>query len=406
MSTRTSQPLRAARKPSAVRRMLWMLLAAGFLFGGVFAIKWFIAKGTNDFFDNMQPPPATISDAEAKEAVWTESADAVGSLQAVNGTQVTTEAGGVVADIRFQSGARVAKGDVLLTLNTSTETATLQSLEAASQLAQTQRDRFRELYQDKQLVSRAELDQRESDAASTRAQADAQRALIAQKTIRAPFSGVLGIRKVNLGQYLNPGDAIVGLQSLDPIHLNFSLPEQRLTQVREGQKITVSIDAMPGRQFEGVINAVEPEVDASTRNFQVQATLANADQTLRPGTFAKVSLPLGEERKVVLVPQTAINFSPYGNSVYVVEPAPAPKAGAAAAAPATDGKQAPPALIVKQRFVRTGGTRGDLIAVVDGLKPGERVATSGLVKLRNDASVIVNNKVAPADEAAPKPDNS
>lgn len=406
MSTISSHPARAARKPSTLRRMVWMLIGAGLVFGGVFAVKWLMAKGTNDFFDNMQPPPATISDAEAKEAVWTEAAEAIGTLQAVNGTQVTTEAGGVVADIRFQSGVRVDKGDVLLMLNTRTEAATLESLEAASRLAQTQRDRFRELYQDKQLVSRAELDQRESDAASTRAQADAQRALIAQKTIRAPFSGVLGIRKVNLGQYLTPGDAIVGLQSLDPIHLNFSLPEQRLTQVREGQKIAVSIDAMPGRQFEGTINAVEPEVDVSTRNFQVQATLANTDQVLRPGTFAKVSLPLGEERKVVLVPQTAVNFTPYGNSVYVVVPAPAPKPGTASARPAAEGKNALPPLIVKQRFVRTGGTRGDLVAIVNGLKPGEHVATSGLVKLRNDATVIINNKVAPASESAPKPDNS
>src|SRR5690606_25400625 len=282
---------------------------------------------------------------------------------------------------------------------TANELAQLEALDAAARLAATQRDRWRELG-DQNLVSRAEVDERTSDAAQTRAQAEAQRALIAQKTIRAPFDGVLGIRRINLGQYLNPGDPIVGLQALDPIHVDFTLPEQRMNQVAVGARVQLQVDAAAGREFEAEITAVEPSVDTSTRNFTVRASPANPDGVLRPRTFARVRFDLGQARDVVVVPQTAVSFNPYGNSVYVLVDAPDEVKNAEVA----EGQQAPQH-VVKQRFVTTGPTRGDLVGITDGLEPGEVVVSSGLLRRRNDAAVIINNSITPQADAAPSPEN-
>lgn len=387
------------RAPSTRKRMIWMLVIAAVIFGGIFGVKAMMSAGMNQFFDNMPQPPSTITAAQAREQAWVDELEAVGTLAAVNGTQVTTEAAGVVRRIAFAPGQPVKRGELLVQLNTSNELATLKSLEAAASLAVMQRDRWRELGKQK-LVSRAEIDQRSSDAASALANADAQRALIAQKTIRAPFDGVLGIRKVNLGQYVNPGDAIVTLQSLDPIFLNFTLPEQRMAEVSEGATVRAGIDALPGRSFAGTITAIEPGVDPSTRNFSVQATLRNPGNVLRPGAFARVGFDTGAAKKVIVIPQTAVSFNPYGNAVYVISQAPADKNAKDA-----DGKPAAAKLVVKQRFIKTGATRGDLVMVTAGLKPGERIATSGLLKLRNDAEVTINNKVLPSAEARPEPQN-
>ena len=392
------------KKPASMRkRMFWMLLVALIVFGGVFAVKAFMAKGTNDFFDNMPQPPVAVTAIEARQQNWTEGLEAVGTLVAINGTDVTTEAGGVVRELAFEAGQPVKAGQILARLNTTNELATLKSLEAAANLAVQQRNRWRELGEQK-LVSRAEVDERNSDAASALANADAQRALIAQKTIRAPFDGVLGIRKANLGQFLNPGDPIVGLQSLDPIYLNFTLPEQRIDQIREGTEIRAGVDALPGKTFTGTITAIEPQVDANTRNFAVQATLRNPDRSLRPGTFARVGFDMGAAQQVIVIPQTAVSFNPYGNSVYVVTQAP-PSKKPAEEKPAEGAPASGPTLIVNQRFIKTGAARGDLVAVTEGLKPGERIVTSGLLKLRNGAVVTINNKVQPTAEAQPEPEN-
>jgi RND family efflux transporter, MFP subunit len=394
-----SKPQSPRRPPSTGRRVTLMLILFAVVFGGVFVL-WFLSqRALNDFFDNMPQPAVQVSTFEARAENWSDTAEAVGTLVADNGTQVTTEAGGVVQRIAFESGQRVRKGDLLVQLNTANELAQLNALEAAARLAATQRDRWRELGGQK-LVSQAEVDERTSDAAQTRAQAEAQRALIAQKTIRAPFDGVLGIRKVNLGQYLNPGDPIVGLQALDPIHADFTLPEQRMNQVAPGTKVRVTVDALPGQEFEATITAVEPAVETSTRNFPVRATLANPEGVLRPGTFARVRFDLGESRDVVVVPQTAVSFNPYGNSVYVLAEAPDEVKNAEV----QEGEQAPQH-VVKQRFVTTGPTRGDLVGITDGLKPGEVVVSSGLLRLRNDAAVIINNTVTPQADAAPTPEN-
>lgn len=393
------------RTPSTRKRMFWMLLVVVLVFGAIFGIKWFGAKKTNEFFDSMPQPPAAVSATSAREESWSQGLEAVGSLDAVNGAEVTTESGGVVRAIHFTPGQAVKKGTVLVELNTANEQATLKSLESAAKLAMVQRDRYRELGEQK-LVARADVDERNTAAASAQAQADAQRALIAQKTVRAPFDGILGIRKVNLGQFISPGDPIVSLQSLDPIFLNFTLPEQNLGDVAEGQAVHATVDALPGKTFTGKVTAIEPNVDPDTRNFAVQATLENPDRLLRPGSFAKVDFDVGTARKVIVVPQTAISFNPYGNSVYVIEKAPPPKPGEQPAkAPPGVPQQQGPQLIVQQRFVKTGATRGDLIAVTEGLKPGERVVTSGLLKLRNGASVTINNKVQPEAEAHPQVKN-
>jgi len=389
------------KKPASMpKRLFWTLLLALLVFGGVFATKAFFAGQTNAFFDNMPQPAAAVTDYAAKKEQWADAEESVGTFVAVNGTDVTTEAAGIVRELSIQPGQPVKAGTVLVQLNTSNELAVLRSLEAAAKLAVVQRDRWRELGRDK-LVSQAEVEERSTTAATTLAQVEAQRALIAQKTIRAPFDGVLGLRKVNLGQFVNPGDPIVSIQSLDPIFLDFSLPEQRVGQVLEGTRIRATVDALPGQTFEGKVTAIEPLVDANTRNFKVQATLPNPDNNLRPGTFAHIDFDTGGMREVVVIPQTAVSFNPYGNAVYVISQVPRGKDEKDMQGKPLTGNK----LIVKQRFVKTGATRGDLIAVTEGLKPGERIATSGLLKLRNDAEVTVNNKIQPTANAAPTPEN-
>ena len=388
------------RPPSTRKRMILMLIAAIVVFGGVFGIKALIGAQTNKFFDNMPQPAAAVSTATARQLAWSDDAEAVGTFVAVNGTDVTTESGGVVRSIEFDAGQPVRAGAVLVRLNTSNEEATLRALEASAKLARVQATRWQQLGKDK-LVSLDDVQSRVTAAATAQAQVEAQRALIAQKTIRAPFSGVLGIRKVNLGQFVSPGDPIVSLQQLDPIHLDFSLPEQRIGELVEGTVVRARVDAMPGVVFDGKVTAIEPLVDAATRNFKAQATVQNPDGKLRPGSFAHVGFALGGERQVVVVPQTAVSFNPYGNALFVVEKT-ARKPGETdmQGKPLTGDK-----FIVKQRFVKTGATRGDLIAISEGLKAGEQVAASGLLKLRNDAEVTINNKVQPSADAAPQAAN-
>ena len=395
MPTATSK-----RKPRFALRLTLMLLAAVLVFGSVFAVKAFFAAQTNNFFDNMPQPAAAVSAAEATTERWSDDAEAVGTLVAVNGADVTTEAGGVVRAIEFEPGQPVRAGQVLVRLNTDNEQATLKALETSARLAKVQADRWQQLGQDR-LVSLDEVQQRVAASASAQAQVEAQRALIAQKTIRAPFSGELGIRRVNLGQFVSPGDPIVTLQQLDPILLDFSLPEQRMDALEPGTRIRATVDALPGQVFEGEVTAIEPRVDRDTRNFTAQATLANPGGALRPGAFARVSFALGGEREVVVIPQTAVSFNPYGNAVFVISEVPRKEGETDMQGNALTGSK----LIVTQRFIRTGATRGDLVAVTDGLQPGERVATSGLLKLRNEAEVTINNDILPSADAAPQAQN-
>ena len=388
------------RPPSTRKRMILMLIAALVIFGGVFGIKAFFAAQTNKFFDNMPQPAVAVSSARVQAQRWSEGGDAVGTFNAVNGIDVTTEAGGVVRAIEFEAGNKVGAGAVLVRLNTANEDATLKALEASARLARVQAERWQKLGKDK-LVSLDDVQSKITAAATAQAQVEAQRALIAQKTIRAPFAGQLGIRKINLGQYIAPGAALVSLQQMDPILLDFALPEQMAGKVVKGGNVRATVDALPGQAFDGTITAIDPQVDPSTRNFRVQATFRNPDATLRPGSFAKVGFDLGGERDVVVIPQTAVSFNPYGNAVFVIGKVKR-KAGETdmQGKPLTGDK-----LVVTQRFIKTGATRGDLIAVTDGLKAGEQVVTSGLLKLRNGAEVTINNDVRPTSDAQPEVEN-
>lgn len=367
-------------------RMLVMLATCGLLFGGIFGYKWFGNRMMNEFLDAAPVPPATVSSAKAYADVWSLSLSAVGTVRAVRGTDVTTEASGIIDSIQFESGDEVAAGDVLVTLDRSTDLAELAALDAAAALAEQDLSRVESLIE-RNAVSRSELDSRSAAAAAARASVNAQRARIAQKVIRAPFDGQLGIRRVDLGRHISPGDAIVSLQSLDPIHVNFKLPQQQLVNIHTGMQIRARLEFGGHEPFEGTITAIEPAIDTSTRTFEAQATLANAERVLRPGMFVRVEIVLGRDEDVVVVPQTAVSFNPYGDSVWVL-------------AEADDG-----GLVAEQRVVQTGRRRGDLVQITDGLEPDEEVATSGLLKLRNGISVNINNAVLPSAETAPEPPN-
>lgn len=371
---------------------MWIvLIACVVVFGGIFGFKAFVNKMMNNFFDHMPEPPATISTTVATEDSWAQTLGAVGTVKAVNGIDITSRASGIVDSIRFHSGDRVKEGALLLTLDDQEDKATLASLDAAAKLAQQNLDRYQRLYQQGS-VSDSQLDQAKSQRDQAVAQATAQRARVAYKNITAPFAGELGIRQVDLGQYVAPGAALVTLQSLSPIYVNFSLPEQDLPQVSKGLAVEAGLDSQPGVAFKGEINAVEPGVDAATRNFSIQAKFDNADMKMRPGMFASVTIQLSQAKQVVVVPRTAITYNPYGDSVYVVEK--------------TKGEDGKEQTKVVSRFVKLGESRGDMVVVVEGLKAGEEVATSGLLKLRNNMPVVINNSIQPPAELNPQLNNS
>ncbi|WP_420467860.1 efflux RND transporter periplasmic adaptor subunit [Panacagrimonas sp.] len=394
------------------KRMLIMLVLALVLFGGVFALKYMGRQGMNAYFDSMPVPPATISASAAEAMTWDNQLEAIGSVVAVNGTDVTTEAGGIVTEIHFESGAHVKRGARLVTLDSANERGELERLKAQAELSRLNLERRKKLF-DLEAISKSDLDAANAEANAARAAAQAQQALLSQKDIRAPFDGQLGIRQINLGQYLSPGTPIVSLQSVDPIEFDFSLPEQHLAVAEPGLKVELTVDGYADTTFTGEVTAVEPRVDEATRNFGLRARLPNPDHKLRAGQFGRVKLLLPGERELLAVPRTAINYSSYGTSVFVVRekkqdpatPDVAPSAGDAQATDAASGEQKP-SLEVIQRFVRIGEARGDFVAVLEGLKPGERVATSGLLKLRNQQPVLIDNSVVPDAELSPQPKES
>lgn len=383
------------------KRMLIMLIATTVVFGSIFGMKWFGNKMMNQYVDNMPTPPATITTAQAAPMTWANELEATGSFVPVNGTNVTTEAGGIVTAIHFESGSRVTQGTRLITLDSANENADLKRLQAQADLAEINRSRQEKLL-GLEAVSKADYDNAVSQAKAAKAAVDAQRARVALKEIRAPFAGVLGIRQINLGQYLAPGTAIVTLQSLDPIQFDFNLPEQLAPLVTQGLKISVKVDAYPDADFTGVIAAIEPQIDAATRNFRLRALLPNVDLMLKPGQFGRVVITLPGEQTVLAAPRTAISYSSYGTSVFVVQKRPKPENPPEK----MPGMPEDAELEVVQRFVRTGAARGDFVAVVEGLKEGEQIATSGLLKLRNHQPIVINNDVRPDVQLAPKPDNT
>lgn len=337
----------------------------------------------------MKPPPESVSSAAAREETWQDSLPAVGSIVAVQGVMLTAEIPGTVREIAFESGAMVARGDLLVKLDTSSEEAQLRALEAQVEWARTNVARIQSL-RNENTVSQAELDQAETALKQNLANMDNVRATIAKKIIHAPFAGQLGIRQVNLGQYLESAKPIVSLQALAPVYGDFSLPQQELARIKVGLPVRVTTDTYPGKVFEGKLSAINPDLDPATRSVRVQATFANADQLLRPGMFARMEILFPEAQPVLAIPATSILRAPYGDSVYVIEPSTNAGGG----------------LVVRQQFVRVSRARGDYVSVVSGLKPGERVASSGLFKLRNGMSVVEHNDVVPKSDQKPNPADS
>jgi membrane fusion protein, multidrug efflux system len=338
------------------------------------------------------PPPETVTSATVTRDSWESLVTAVGSLDAVQGVTVTAEVTGKVAKIAFQPGSKVAAGDLLVQQDISAETAQLRSAEATAELARINFERAEKLLPQK-VISQSDYDNNRAKLTETLAEVDNIKAIIAKKTIRAPFAGRLGIRMVNLGQVIKEGQTIVTLQALDPIFMNFQVPQQQLAIIKKGLAVRVTSDALPGQVISGKITAINPEVDTATRNIRVQATVSNPDEQLRPGMYATVAVVLPHREDVLVIPATAVLYAPYSDSVFVIEEAQGP-----------DGKPAGKA--VHQKFVRLGEKRGDFIAVTSGLKLDETVVSTGAFKLRNGQSVVVDNKLAPNFKLAPEPTES
>lgn len=384
------------------KRMIIMLVLVTVVFGGVFGMKYMGNVMMNKYVDAMPVPAATITAGAVKKMSWDNRLEAIGSFVPVNVTDVTTEAGGIVTAIHFESGQRVQKGDRLVTLDAANERGEYKRLQAQAELAELNRARREKLYK-LEAISKSDYDAAVSEANAAKAAVEAQGAKLAQKEIRAPFAGELGIRRVNVGQFINPGSPIVNLQSLDPIDIDLTLPEQYIASVKPGFKVAVRVEAYPELEFAGQILAVEPKIDEATRNFKLRARLPNPDHQLRAGQFGRVRLELPGSREILAIPRTAINYDSYGTSVFVVQkkkvdpnaPKPEPMPGMPPA-PQVDFE-------VAQRFIKVGDARGDFVAVIDGIKEGEQVATSGLLKLRNQQPVIITQEGELKNTLTPKP---
>lgn len=333
----------------------------------------------------FKQPPETVSTALAREEQWQGTLTAIGSIAAAQGVSITPDIPGTVREIAFESGAVVAKGALLVRLDISSEEAQLRSFQAQVELAQLTLDRMKTLRADN-MVAQSELDTAVATLKQNEANADNVRATIAKKTIRAPFAGRLGIRLVNLGQYLDLGKPIVSLQSLAPVYADFSLPQQELSRLTNGMKVRVTTDAYPDRVFDGTLTAINPDLDSGTRSVGLQATFANTDELLRPGMFARVEVLLPGDQTVLVIPAPSVLSQPFGDSVYVVEEQ-----------AATNGE--PAGLVVRQQIIRTGRSRGSLLSVESGLKAGQRVVSAGIFKLRTGMAVAENNKLVPPSGA-------
>jgi membrane fusion protein (multidrug efflux system) len=373
------------------KRMILVLIGMAVFVAAIGFVKTRQVKAAIAQHASFQMPPEAVTTVQARQDEWPASVTAIGTVEAVHGVTVSADLPGLVSRIQFDSGKKVRAGEVLVRLDTRQEQAQLAAAEAQRSLSNVNFERMRGLH-DKGITSQAEYDRSAAEQKQAVALTGEMSAAIGRKTIRAPFTGVLGIRQVNLGQYLKPGDPIVSLQSLDPVYVNFTVPQQQVANLRQGADVHVTAEGIEGSAATGKITAVNSVVDESTRNIQVQATLSNSNGKLRPGMFVQAEVVLGAPTPVVALPTSAIAYAPYGNSVFIVGPMKGP-----------DGKTFSG---VRQQFVKLGGSRGDQVAVVSGVKPGEEVVTSGVFKLRNGGAVFVNNKVQPSNNPAPKPEDS
>jgi len=373
------------------KRMILTLVVVAALVGGLGFVKFRQVEAAIAQGANFKMPPTAVTTVIAQRETWPSTLTVIGTAEAIQGVTVGADLPGTIDKIHFESGQWVQEGDVLVELDTRQERAQLANLEAQRDLARINYDRAQELVK-AGVISRSDYDNATAQQKATEAQVGDIKAQIARKTIRAPFSGVLGIRQVSLGQYLAAGQAIVSLQSLNPIYVNFGVPQQDTPKVQPGHVLRVSASDIPGVEFSGRIMALDSVINEQTRNIQVQAILTNKGNKLRPGMFVQVELPMGQPRDVVPLPASAINYAPYGDSVFVVTDMQDQKGNSYRG--------------VRQQVVKVEGSRGDQVAVVSGIKPGDEVVSSGVFKLRNGAPVMVNNTVKPADSPNPKPADS
>ena len=375
-----------------LKKILFAAFAVSLLVGAITFTKLGQFTAMDEAAQNMVMPPDTVTAMLVQEQLWEETIIATATVTAVQGVNVSAETGGRVTQIDFESGSLVKKGDVLIQLDTASEDAQLASAEATAALAKTGLTRIRNLNK-KNLASQNDLDSAEAKVKETVAQTHNVRALIAKKTIRAPFSGRLGLRLINLGQILREGDAIVSLHTLDPIYVDFSIPQKRLLRLKPGLEVRVTVDAAPELSFVGRITASNPDVDLSTRSVRVRAKVANPDEALRAGMFADVTVVMPDKQKVLPITATAVAYATFGDSVFVIEEQ-------------KNEQSDETEKVLRQQFVRLGESRGDFVDVIDGLKAGETVVTSGVFKLRTGMKVIIDNELAPKPSLDPHPSNS
>jgi len=375
-----------------LKRMLLMLGVVLLIIAGLGFVKYRQFQGFKAQGASFAPPPTAVTTIVAKRETWPSTLQVIGTAAAIQGVTVSADLPGTVDKIHFESGKAVQVGDVLVELDTRQERAQLAAAQADWELAKINYERQEKLVA-QGVVARTEYDNASAQQKSTEAHVGEIKATIERKTIRAPFSGILGIRQINLGQYLAAGQSIVSLQSVNPIYVNFGVPQQQSPQVRIGGTLRMTSDDLPGTEFAGRVTALDSVVSEATRNLQIQATLTNPQGRLRPGMFVQVALGLGANRQIIALPASSINYAPYGDSVYVVTDVQDPKSGKTFRG-------------VRQQFVKVEGSRGDQVAVVSGVNPGEEIVTSGVLKLRNGAPVQVNNKVQPPNNPKPKPEDS
>jgi membrane fusion protein (multidrug efflux system) len=373
------------------KRMLITLIAVAVFVTALGFVKYnqiqtAIAEGAS-----YAPPPEAVTTIVAAQDQWQVTLGAIGTVTAAQGVVVSADLPGLVASIEFDSGKRVRGGDVLVRLDTKQEKAQLAAAEAQQRLAHLNFERMKVLQAEK-VAAQADFDRVEAEAMQAEARVNEIRATIERKTIRAPFSGILGIRQVNLGQYVNPGQAIVPLQALDPVYVDFAVPQQEMRDVRVGAELNITVEGVSGVAAKGRITAINSVVDQSTRNINVQATFPNRDEKLRPGMFVQARVIVGESRPVIALPASAISYTPYGDFVFIIEDMKGPNGATYRG--------------VRQQFVKLGKARGDQVAVVDGVKIGEEVVTSGVFKLRSGAAVLVSNEIQPANDPTPDPEDN
>lgn len=421
MDTKTEDPralTRVGKKPSTTRRMIIMIVAVLVLIGLIAGVK--VLMIMRMIASMKPPPPAVVSTAKVAYSEWQPQLRAVGTLRAARGADLALDVAGLVSRVTVRSGDDVKAGQLLLELVDTDEIANLRQLEAQAALSQVNYERAKKQLA-VQVIAQADYDSAAADLKVKQAAVAQQQAIIAKKQLRAPFAGRAGIVTINPGTYLNAGTVIVTVQELNPVYVDFFVPQRDLGDLKPGQKAFLTLDAFHERSFPGTVNAISPRVESDTRNVQVEAEVPNPDRVLRPGMFANVSVDVGTKQPYLTLPQTAVVFNPYGETVYLVKKksefdadqaqgAAAARGGEPAAqqAPPKQAKKGPPplppdTLVVEQTFVTTGAKRGDQISILSGIREGAVVVTTGQIKLKNGAPVTINNSVEPADNPHPTP---